>query len=666
MTKIRKLYTKITSVMAGVMLLGGIASGVAIQPSYVAAAAEGPSNTSEIEKFADDYFNKPEMKEQMAGSVVVVVKGDEVLFEKGYGYADVEKKIPVDPKQTVFRIASISKVVTSTAVMQLVEQGKIDLNKDINTYLGTVQIPNKTDVPLTMKHLLMNATGFDYADGSELSTTDLKTEFPLKKYVEDNRPTVIRKPGEFYRYDNLGFTIQGYAVEQVSGKPFAKYVQEHILTPLGMKNSDFRMKPALMEHLAEAYDGAGQLIPTYTTIPTELPAGGMLSTGSDMAKFMMAHLGGGKLGDVRILKQETAEEMHRPQLSIHDKLPNMAYGFEYSNQHIYNNRYVVEKGGDFYGHHSGMWFIPEDEVGVFVAINKDHEIRASFFEAFMDQFYPDTASQTALEPSKDSLTQYEGIYSDLRLSFWTYQIQAVDGTLHVKDPMGEYVFYEVEPQLFQDENGIRAAFKKNEQGEVIAFYYDVKSDSWAEKLTEAPAFTDVKKNDPYAPSIYHLTQLGVIKQQENGLFHPNETITREEFAAWLIRWLGIAPSAKKPVFTDTLNSPYVKEIQAAYEFGMIKGSDTNKFRPTDVLTRQEAASIILQIAGLLGDAPKEANLAGHTDSWALEGVRYVVAKQLYGPEITKNKKGAVDYRSKDPMLKQEAAALLSKFTANLF
>lgn len=224
----------------------------------------------------------------------------------------------------------------------------------------------------------MNSTGFDHGDTSELTTQDLKREFTLKSFVQEHVPTVIREPGKYYRYDNLGFTIQGHAVEQVSGQPFDDYVRDHIFKPLGMASSDYQLTPQIMEQLAVPYNVVGDPIATYATVPTVLPAGGMLSTGSDMAKFMMAHLNGGKLGNAKILEQATAEEMHKPQLAIHSDLPNMAYGFEYANQQNYNGHSVVEKGGDVDGYHSGMWLLPDEKVGIYVNLNKDFDFRVPF------------------------------------------------------------------------------------------------------------------------------------------------------------------------------------------------------------------------------------------------------------------------------------------------
>ncbi|GJM67842.1 hypothetical protein HMSSN036_00580 [Paenibacillus macerans] len=272
----RTFRAKAAVALGIVMITSAIGGGGSTGLYNTASAAEeGPRDPEEVGRFFDEFFADPEIAKSMAGAVVMVVKGDQVLAQKGYGYADTEKKLPVDPERTVFRIASVSKVITATAVMQLADQGKIDLDGDITPYLGGVRISNKTNAPLTMKSLLTNSTGFDYGDTSELTSPDLKREVSLKSFIKANVPTVVQEPGKYYRYDNLGFTLQGYAVEQVAGQPFEEYVREHIFEPLGMTSSGFRFTPKIKEQLAVPYDVTGKPIPQYATVPTVLPAGGM-------------------------------------------------------------------------------------------------------------------------------------------------------------------------------------------------------------------------------------------------------------------------------------------------------------------------------------------------------------------------------------------------------
>ncbi|GAA3408987.1 hypothetical protein GCM10020370_47160 [Paenibacillus hodogayensis] len=621
-----------------------------------------------MERFLDEFMARPDIANHLAGAVAVVTSGEDVLVKKGYGYADLQRKLPVDPDRTVFRVASISKVVTATAVLQLAEQGKLDLDKDVSAYLGEVRIPNRTDVPLTMRDLLTNSTGFEYGDTSEQTTPDLQRDVSLVSFVREHVPTVIREPGKFYRYDNLGFTIMGYAVEQTAGRPFEEYVQDHLFKPLGMTNSSFRLTPTMVSQLAVPYNVTGDPIPLYTTVPSVLPAGGMLSTGADMAMFMMAHLNGGKLGNAKILGEATAEDMHKPKLAIHPELPNMAYGFEYANRQLYNGRNVVEKSGDEDGYHSNMWLLPDEKVGVFLSVNKDFDFRAPFFEAFMDRYYPEEPSPRQPRTSdRQSLVKFEGVYSDLRNRMWTTRIRAEDGALIANDPLGEHKLREIGPLLFQDEQGVQAAFALNADGTVRAFYYDLKSDSWSQKMPEPLSYPDIPPDHPYAPYISHLRQLGVIGQEgETASFQSDQPIARGEFIAWFIRWAGIAPSGQQPVFTDLSGNPYGQEIQAAYEFGIIEGTGNGTFDPERPMSREEAAMVVWNMASAyLHAAPQEAVLGGSTDYWAMEGVRYAVAKRLYGPEID-GTQDAVDYQSKAPLLRQEAAALLSTFADNLY
>lgn len=214
----------------------------------------------------------------------------------------------------------------------------------------------------------------------------------------------------------------------------------------------------------------------------------MFSTGSDMAKFMIAHLNGGKLGNAKILDAASAAEMHRPQLAIHAKLPNMAYGFEYSNRQIYNGRYVVEKGGDMDGYHSGTWLLPEEKVGVYVNVNKDFDFRVPLFEAFMDHYYPEKTAAGELPPNTDqqSLKPFEGVYSDLRNRMWTTRVRTEGGLLIATDPLGEHRLRAIEPLLFEDENGVKAAFKLNDDNTVRAFI-TIKNRTAGRKNARAPA-----------------------------------------------------------------------------------------------------------------------------------------------------------------------------------
>nr|WP_242069438.1 serine hydrolase [Paenibacillus dendritiformis] len=222
---------KIIALVAGLFLVSTLSPNIAPVQALTQAASptsklQRAMNAQDVEAFADEFFARRDVKALgVPGALFVVVKDGKVLLQKGYGYADAEKKVPVDPEKTLFRIASVSKVFTAAAVMQLVEQGKIELHRDVQHYLGDIQMKNDIGSPVTMEHLLTHTTGFDVVDppvGDSISY-DLASEVKLEDYVKKWMPAVTRTPGEVYKYDNMASMLQGYIVQQVAGVPFKVY-----------------------------------------------------------------------------------------------------------------------------------------------------------------------------------------------------------------------------------------------------------------------------------------------------------------------------------------------------------------------------------------------------------------------------------------------------------
>ncbi|WP_438769119.1 serine hydrolase [Brevibacillus sp. JB24b] len=625
----------------------------------------GPTNSKEVEKFADQFFNLPQIKDKLSGAAFVVVKDDQVLFKKGYGYADVEKKRPVDPDSTVFRIASISKVFTSTAAMQLVEQNKLDINKDVQAYLKDFNINNKTGKKLTLDHLMAHMTGFDYVDLPSMDNSSPEKYYSLDEFVKQNAPSVVHNPGEVYRYDNYAFVLLGYIVQNITGIPFHQYVENNIFKPLGMNSSSFIMKPDIHANLATPYDSKKKPIPEYGLIPTNAPDGSMLSTASDMAKFMIAHLNGGKFEGKQILQEKTAKTMHQIRHNLHPKIQNGAYGFETFFQNNYNHQVVIGKGGDLPGYHSWMWLLPEKKIGGFVVFNGDGaNFREELFKAFMDHYYPKPVEDKVnVKSTKKQLNRFVGVYQDLRSPYWVFRVTVLDdGQLMIKDPLGTHKLRQRDPLLFEDEQGMKAAFKANPNGSIDYFYYH-KVDSWAQKRLEPKRYSDVDKDHKYAKYIYDVKQLGYLIETPDNKFHPEEPITRGEFIAQLLRVLGVPPSKKMTASMDLTGNQYAGDIQSALDFGLVEKPNNQRIEPNKAITREEAAMLIWRVANKK-QVPVSTKVAliGQTDPWAVDGVQYVVSKGLYGPEVKPNSRGEIDYKSKQPMLRQEAAALLSLFS----
>ncbi len=229
---------------------------------------QGPTDPAEMEAFMDKELGKEMEKHHIAGAAVSVVKDGKLFFAKGYGHADLKKGIPVDPEQTTFRIGSVTKLFTWTAVMQLAEQGKLDLNADVNTYLD-FRIPDTYPQPITLKDLMTHTAGFEdrYYERLAKDPNDL---MPPREWLVSHMPARVRPPGEVAAYSSYGAALAGYIVARVSGEPYDHYVQEHILNPLGMAHTTARspMPPDIRAHASVGYtyeDGAFKAFPDYST-----------------------------------------------------------------------------------------------------------------------------------------------------------------------------------------------------------------------------------------------------------------------------------------------------------------------------------------------------------------------------------------------------------------
>ncbi|MCU5223118.1 MULTISPECIES: serine hydrolase [Bacillus cereus group] len=618
-------------------------------------------NPKDVEAFTNKVIPEKMKKENAAGVALVVVKDNQILFQKGFGFSDKEKNTPIDPKKTVFRLASISKVFTASAVMQLVEQGKIDLNKDIVNYMGGLKYQNNMGEPVTMEHLLTHTTGFDYVDPRPEDIHYQENDYTmLKDYVEDNMPTVVRKPGDTYTYDNFASMLQGYIVQNLTNTPFYKYMAKNIFYPLEMHNSSFVMTNFIKEKLATGYDAKGNVIPFYQTRPTDMPQGSMFSTGSDVANFMIAQLNDGKFKNNQILQKETVEDMQKTKFALHPKYPNMTYGFEFFSPQSHNGQYVFGKGGNIPGFSSLMWLIPEHKIGVFVVTNKDSSaLPVEVFDDFMDQYFPDKTKPEYLKPNEEELKKFEGVYRDLRLKNLMSHVNISEGKLYVSDKAyGKQELKQIDPLLFEDEKGNYMAFKLHKDGTVKEMIH-WNSGSSAMKLSEPERFKDVDENHPYAKFINPLHQYEVLQANKEGNFTPESSLTRAEFAYWLSQIAYFTPPSKKePMFSDVKNHPYAPHIQKLYEIGILYEKEGEQFHPDRAITRQEAAWITWQYLKMLGAPSADATLKGETDDWAIESVKNIVGHRLVGPEVIYNEDGSADYLSKQSMKRQEAAALL--------
>src|ERR1019366_9159154 len=300
------------------------------QPSTTGSAAAAPGTPllepADLEAFFDGIFPLQLERSDIAGASVLVMKDGQVLLQKGYGFADIKSKKPVDPNATIFRLASISKLFTWVSVMQLQEQGKLDLDTDVNRYLD-FQIRPAFNKPVTLRNLMTHTGGFEETI-DDIILTDTKHAVSLRDYLIRNQPMRIFPPGEIPAYSNYGVGLASYIVQRVSGEPFEQYVQEHIFLPLGMTHSSFYqpVQKPLANLPSEGYRSNTTKPAVGFEIFNPVGAGGISSSASDMGHFGQALLNGGELDGKRILKPETLAQMWTPQFRAIDQMPPICMG----------------------------------------------------------------------------------------------------------------------------------------------------------------------------------------------------------------------------------------------------------------------------------------------------------------------------------------------------
>ena len=358
------------------------------------APTEHALTGADAEAWLDGYVPYALASAGIPGAVVVVVKDDGVLLAKGYGVADVAHQAPVDPRATLFRVGSISKLFTWTAVMQLVEQQRIDLDADINRYLD-FRVPPFAGRPVTMRQLMTHRAGFEEARRG-IATLDPQHIVSLGETMRRDMPARVYAPGTTPAYSNYGAALAGYIVQRVSGEPFDDYVARHILRPLDMQHSTFQqpLPPALAPQMSAGYTNIYSP-PSPFELVVWAPAGGLSATGEDMARFMLAHLHEGALGAARILSTATAHAMHTTPTTTMPVLDRMMLGFFERNL---NGRRAIGHDGDTVLFHSTLVLYPDDGVGIFASFNSGGiqnavlQVRQQLVERFSDRYLPATVS----------------------------------------------------------------------------------------------------------------------------------------------------------------------------------------------------------------------------------------------------------------------------------
>jgi CubicO group peptidase (beta-lactamase class C family) len=338
-----------------------------------------------------------------------VIKGDEVIWSDSYGFYDLEDRKSTT-ENTIYNLGSISKTITGTALMQLWEQGFFALDEDVNNYLPfSLRNPNFPDDPITFRMLLSHSTSLNFESGFDgvryYGWLNFSADPPFESYpypwLEEHlipsgkwyypgRWSSTYRPGEYSVYANVNFDIVAYLVELISGECFLEYCNNHIFTPLKMYNTSFNLSELEVENTAIPYhyhNGEYLKINELSYILGEFtppdkywrvhmyPVGGLYTTVSDLSHFLISHMNGGVYNGVRILEEDTIEEMHRIQSPGNKESDLQYYGLAwiiFKDPLIFNIT-ISGYSGDTFGVSTWMVYIPSENIGAIYFSNGDRQ-----------------------------------------------------------------------------------------------------------------------------------------------------------------------------------------------------------------------------------------------------------------------------------------------------
>jgi CubicO group peptidase (beta-lactamase class C family) len=460
----------------------------AATPAPVPAASSArPITASDavISAWFDGYMSEVMDRGGLPGGALVVVRDGRVILSRGYGFADYESRRRVDPAQTLFRQASVSKLFGWILVMQLVEQGRIDLDADVNTYLD-FEIPSAFGAPVTMRHLMTHSAGF--ADRYQ-GVFDPDLSRPLRDVLASNVPARVKAPGDVIAYSNYGAALAGYIAERVAQQPYDQLVAEQIYRPVGMARSSFvqPLPEGWDAHAALGYaPGSRRALPfEYVGTPS---AGAMTATPEDMGRFLLMLANGGTGENGSVIGAEALASMMRLDRALG---PDLTAGFGHGFQ-VSEHRGVrfVGHGGNLSGTATDLVLLPDEGLGWYVAFNgpgvgrSASTFRSNLSRAAIARFVaPEAPSVVAVGPSTGA--DVAGTYLSTRRVFSGFVIlenplslvtvaadddgvltvseaKRSDGSLRRWLPVGRDRFVE-------EETGDVLVAIRNEDGQVVRF-----------------------------------------------------------------------------------------------------------------------------------------------------------------------------------------------------
>ncbi|MEU3274430.1 serine hydrolase domain-containing protein [Saccharomonospora sp. NPDC006951] len=396
------MYRYLTALLLTFLLVGG-ARAEAREP----AGPPPPGLAGSVGKLIEDQLRR----DRIPGAVVTVVAGGKTILSEGYGLAEVSGQRPMDPENTTLFAASEAKMFTAVAAAQLIRSGKIDPEADVNRYLSGFRIEDTyPGEPVTMNHLLTHTAGFDMDYVGLNSETGAGIQ-SLGESLAEKQPKRVRPPGRMMAYDNYGVALAGHIVEEVSGKPFDRYLADHVFGPLGMHDSTVTQPtpPAIAAELAVGYrpDGTEYVAAKGQYGPWTPTGAGAILTAADLGKFMTALLD----KDPR-LGEGVADLVTRQHFTTDRRIPGIGY-LMVEGEH--GEARMVSKDGDLPGFHHELALLPEHGIGVYIGYNGDGDGNAAFFDAkttrdaVLDHLLP-TKTPSRKQAVPGDMSSFEGTY----------------------------------------------------------------------------------------------------------------------------------------------------------------------------------------------------------------------------------------------------------------
>jgi CubicO group peptidase (beta-lactamase class C family) len=467
-----------------------MAAAIAFSSAAYAQEAN-PSKAFEpaaLSAFADGVVATKMEQNHVPGVILAIVKDGKVMLSKGYGLANLEQKTPVDPDKTLFRIASVTKLFTATAIMQLHERGKIELKKDVNSYLYGLKIPAAFGQPILVEDLLMHTAGFDerYLGISSWNPNTSKT---LLEYLREGMPRRVYPPKTLTIYSNYSVGLSGHIIASQMSHPYAQQINDELLRPLGMLNSAIELTNEQRPNIATPYRWKDN---QFSVQPDDVifnaPAGGLYTTANDMTRFMLMQLNNGSLDGIAILKPETAALMQQQQFTNAPGIPGICYGFY---EEIHRGRRTIVHNGYWNRFSSKLMLVPELNLGLFLSANADGGggVYDAVFDGILENFFAlppkSELKQTASPESLARAKQVAGVYRPARFTRHSVtKLESLmnqrtvvandDGSINIRGNGGSTRYVEIAENVYMPEKGDEPiAFKR--AGHHAFYFKDIES-----------------------------------------------------------------------------------------------------------------------------------------------------------------------------------------------